>query len=104
MRDESLRARLRTSVSCPALPPLRDFGMAREQDQFLDVVDRDAAERRWWSALRPEVLAAEAIGLRSALGRVLADDVVAGVDVPPFDRSNVDGFAVRAEDTVGASE
>jgi len=35
---------------------------------------------------------------------VLAEDVVAPVDVPGFDRANVDGFAVRAEDTFGASE
>src|SRR5262249_12908109 len=38
------------------------------------------------------------------LGRVLAADAVAPVDVPSFDRANVDGFAVRAEDTFGASE
>jgi putative molybdopterin biosynthesis protein len=78
--------------------------MAREQEQFLDVVDRDTAERRWWSALRPEVLAAEVIPLGSALGRVLAGDVIASIDVPPFDRSNVDGFAVQAQDTFGAAE
>src|SRR5439155_1571771 len=80
------------------------FSMAREQEQFLDVVDRDTAERRWWSALRPEILASEEVRLACALGRVLASDVIAGVDVPPFDRSNVDGFAVRAQDTVGAAE
>ena len=39
-----------------------------------------------------------------ALGRVLAADVISGVDVPAFDRSNVDGYAVVAEDTFGASE
>jgi putative molybdopterin biosynthesis protein len=78
--------------------------LAREQEQFLDVVDRDTAEGRWWKALRPEVLTLEEIGLSSALGRVLANDIVAGVDVPPFDRSNVDGFAVVAQDTFGASE
>jgi putative molybdopterin biosynthesis protein len=78
--------------------------MPREQEQFLDVVDRDTAERRWWDALRPGVLGAEAVPLGEALGRVLAEDVTAGVDVPAFDRSNVDGFAVRAEETYGASE
>ena len=36
--------------------------------------------------------------------RVLAHDVTAPVDAPPFDRSNVDGFAVRAADTSGASD
>src|ERR1035438_10363389 len=39
-----------------------------------------------------------------ALGRGLAAHVVSPVDVPSFDRSNVDGFAVVAEDTFGASE
>lgn len=78
--------------------------MAREQDQFLEVVDRDTAERRWWDRLRPGVLPAERVPLDQALGRVLAADVVAAVDVPAFDRSNVDGFAVRAEETFGASE
>ena len=40
----------------------------------------------------------------AAVAGKLAEDVVAPVDVPSFDRSNVDGFAVRAEDTFGASE
>src|SRR5258708_5876554 len=78
--------------------------MAREQEQFLDVVDRDTAERRWWDWLRPRVLEAEHVPLAEALGRVLAEDVVAEIDVPAFDRSNVDGFAVRAEATYGAAE
>jgi putative molybdopterin biosynthesis protein len=37
-------------------------------------------------------------------GRVLAEDVVSTVDVPGFDRSLMDGYAVRAEDTYGADE
>jgi putative molybdopterin biosynthesis protein len=78
--------------------------MAREQEQFLDVVDRDTAERRWWQWLRPGVLDAEEVPLAEALGRVLAADVTAGVDVPGFDRANVDGFAVVAAETYGASE
>ena len=41
---------------------------------------------------------------RDALDRVLARDVVADIDVPGFDRSNVDGFAVQAQDTFGAME
>lgn len=78
--------------------------MTREQEQFLEVVDRDTAEKRWWAWLRPQALDAEDVPLASALGRVLARDVVADVDVPPFDRSNVDGFAVQAQDTFGAAE
>jgi putative molybdopterin biosynthesis protein len=76
----------------------------QRQEQFLDVIDRDEAERRFRAALDLRPLPAEPVALDGALGRVLAGDVVAPHDVPAFDRSNVDGFAVRAEDTFGASE
>jgi molybdenum cofactor synthesis domain-containing protein len=45
----------------------------------------------------------ETVSLRDARGRVLAQDVVAPGDVPPFARAALDGDAVRAADTVGAS-
>jgi putative molybdopterin biosynthesis protein len=75
-----------------------------EQQQFLNVIDRDEAERRFRAALDLRPLAAEMIPLAAALGRVLAEDVRSAVDVPSFDRSNVDGYALRAEATFGASE
>jgi molybdopterin molybdotransferase len=43
-------------------------------------------------------IAAEWIALTEAHGRVLAEDVIADSDLPPFDRSQMDGYAVRAED------
>ena len=46
----------------------------------------------------------EAVSLLRAAGRVLAEDVFAACDVPPFDRSPFDGYAFRAEDTAGASK
>src|SRR5580658_1911532 len=46
----------------------------------------------------------ETVPLRQALGRVLADDVVAPVNVPPFDNSAVDGYAVRGDDLDAAAE
>lgn len=46
----------------------------------------------------------EEVELQGALGRRLARDVVAAEDVPGFDRSTMDGFAVRAGDTFGASD
>ena len=46
----------------------------------------------------------ETVSLREAGGRVLADDIVAPVNVPPFDNSAVDGYAVRAEDLDAAGE
>jgi putative molybdopterin biosynthesis protein len=78
--------------------------MAREQEQFLNVLDRDTAERLWRNAIRPTRLGAELVPLSAALGRVLAEDVISEVDVPSFDRSNVDGYALRAEDTFRAAE
>jgi len=46
----------------------------------------------------------EEVPLSAALSRVLAEDLAADEDVPPFDRSTMDGFAVRAVDTFGATE
>jgi putative molybdopterin biosynthesis protein len=74
------------------------------QAQFLEVIDRDEAERRFRTALRLQPLATELVPLANAWQRVLAEDIVAPVDVPSFDRSNVDGFAIRSADTFGASE
>jgi len=75
-----------------------------KQSQFLEVLDRDEAEARWREKIDAAPLGAERVPLAQALGRVLAEDVRSPVDVPGFDRSNMDGFAVRAEDTFGASE
>ena len=49
-------------------------------------------------------LPSEEVKLEDSLNRVLAMDVIAPIDIPPFDRAAVDGYAVRARDTVGASE
>jgi molybdenum cofactor synthesis domain-containing protein len=45
------------------------------------------------------VKATEKIPIQESVGRVLATDVVAGFDVPPFDRASMDGYAVKAADT-----
>jgi molybdopterin molybdotransferase len=47
---------------------------------------------------KTEALPAERLELARALGRVLAEDVVADSDLPPFDRAQMDGYAVRSED------
>src|SRR3984885_34594 len=93
-----------TAKASPRVPRCKCGSMAREQSQFLQVLDRDEAERRFRAALDCTPRGNEVIPLDAALGRVLATDVVSPVDVPSFDRSNVDGFAVVAEDTFGASE
>ena len=45
-----------------------------------------------------------AVPVQDALNRVLAEDLIAEEDLPRFDRSAVDGYAVKAEDTFGASQ
>jgi molybdopterin molybdotransferase len=53
-------------------------------------------------AARP--LAAEEVAIPAALGRALAESIVAPADVPSFTNSSMDGYAVRSEDIVGAGE
>lgn len=69
---------------------------------FLDVVPVNRAVEVVRSAARPA--GTEEVRLEDALHRVLADDMRAGHDLPGFDRSVVDGYAVKAADTTGASE
>jgi len=49
------------------------------------------------------VVGSETVGLPAAHGRVLAEPIAAGRDLPPWDNSSMDGYAVRAGDTAGAS-
>ncbi len=74
------------------------------QTQFLDVISRDEATARFRRHLNLAPLGSEIVAIESALGRVLARDIVATVDVPSFDRSNVDGFAIVAADSFTAME
>lgn len=75
-----------------------------DQEQFLTILSREVALERFEAALFPRDIAADDLAVADAVGLVLARDVVAAVDVPPFDRSNVDGFAVRSADLVAAGE
>jgi putative molybdopterin biosynthesis protein len=75
-----------------------------DQDQFLTILSREEALARFEAALFPRALAGDPRRLADALGCTLALDVVAPIDVPPFDRSNVDGFAVRSADLASATE
>ncbi|MCG6954559.1 MAG: molybdopterin biosynthesis protein [Gemmatimonadetes bacterium] len=78
--------------------------MARKGIHFLKTVSAPEAERIWHAALKLEPLGGEDVSLSEAQGRILDDDVVVPVDVPPFDRALVDGYAVQAADTFGAEE
>jgi putative molybdopterin biosynthesis protein len=77
---------------------------ASDQEQFLTILSREDAMARFEAALFPRAIATEDRPLAQALGLPLARDIVAEIDVPPFDRSNVDGFAVRSADLAAASE
>lgn len=63
----------------------------------------DEALKKFLSQVDVVALSAECIPTVGALSKVLAEDVTAEVDVPFFDRSAVDGYALRSEDTFGAS-
>lgn len=52
----------------------------------------------------PVVIGAETVGIEDIQGRVLAKDIVSDYAIPPFTRSLVDGYAVKAKDTQGAKE
>ena len=70
---------------------------------FTHTIPFAEALSRTLGAVRP-VDRAEDVSLQDASGRVLAEDVVADTDVPPFDRAAMDGYAVRAGDTAGATQ
>ncbi|HEX9916044.1 MAG TPA: gephyrin-like molybdotransferase Glp [Candidatus Bathyarchaeia archaeon] len=73
---------------------MKPFGELTTRENALRIID---------SNIRP-IERTEKVPLEEAAGRVLASDIVAGFDVPPFDRASMDGYAVRAADTAGATE
>lgn len=72
---------------------MRGFRSRKPVDEVLAWIDAEVAS-----------LGQETVALVDAHGRVLAAPVVSSIDVPAFDRSAMDGFAVRAEETVGAGD
>src|SRR5438046_1159760 len=77
---------------------------AARQEQFLEVVSPEEAQKRFAAHLDLSPFPSETVALDAALGRTLAHDIAAPLDVPPFDRSGVDGFALRAQDIATASD
>ena len=75
-----------------------------DQDQFLTILSREEAVARFEAALFPRELSIAQSKLAEGLGCTLARDILSPIDVPPFDRSNVDGFAVRSADLASAAE
>lgn len=81
----------------------RRLAAAARQEQFLTVMSREEALAAFRTGVAHAALPPETVPLADTLGRVLARDVASPIDVPPFDRALVDGFALRATDTEGAN-
>lgn len=81
-------------------PPADDSGRV----VFRELTPVEEARATWYRAFTPRPVGTEDVPLDQALGRIAAADVASNVDVPPFDRSVMDGFAVLASDTFGAQE
>ena len=75
----------------PTDPRMRGFRSRWTVEDLIEAIDARVAP-----------VGVEAVALADAAGRVLAGDVVAGVDVPPFDRAAMDGYALRGEETFGS--
>ena len=71
---------------------------------FRKLMTFDEAKQTINQQLKPEPLGTEELALLEAHNRVLEEDIVSVLDIPPFNRSTVDGYAVKAEDTFGAEE
>ena len=71
---------------------------------FRKLVTFEEAKRVIDENFKPVFVGDETVALLEACNRVLKEDIVSALDVPSFDRSTVDGYAVKAEDTFGAGE
>ena len=71
---------------------------------FRKLMTFDEAQRAIRDQFKPVFLGEEEAVLLEAYNRVLSENVVSTLDIPPFNRSTVDGYAVKAADTIGADE
>jgi putative molybdopterin biosynthesis protein len=73
-------------------------------EMFRKLLTLDEAQQVIHRHFKPTPLGVEEVTLLEACNRVLAEDITATLDIPPFNRSTVDGYAVKAQDTFGAHE
>jgi molybdenum cofactor synthesis domain-containing protein len=73
---------------------MRPFGALISYQEAKDVIDRHTSA----------ITRTEGVAIDDAVNRVLAEDVVAKMNVPPFTRSAMDGYAVKAKDTFDAGQ
>lgn len=71
---------------------------------FRKLLTFDEAQKVIASNFKPSDIGEEEAVLLEAYSRVLSENIVSTLDIPPFSRSTVDGYAVKAEDTFGADE
>ncbi|MEM2387184.1 MAG: molybdopterin-binding protein [Candidatus Bathyarchaeia archaeon] len=71
---------------------------------FRSLLTLEEAKKAIEEYFEAKPLGIEGVPLLEACNRVLAEDVIAPLDIPPFNRSTVDGYAVKAEDTFSADE
>jgi len=76
--------------------------MTTKMRPFGETISLDEARAIITRSLRP-IERIERVPLEGAHGRVLAEEIVAPADVPPFSRAAMDGYALRAADTTGAA-
>ena len=72
--------------------------------EFLTLLPPDEARDLLISYLPSPKIDSESMDVSSSLGRILAEDIIAPHPLPDFQRTTVDGYAVRARDTFGASD
>jgi molybdenum cofactor synthesis domain-containing protein len=82
---------------------MRRANLLSEMVPFKLLISREEAIERIMSFVKP-VERTEAVPIEESTGRVLAEDIIAKEDVPPFSRAAMDGYAVKAKDTYGASQ
>jgi molybdopterin molybdotransferase len=71
---------------------------------FAKLTNADEALSIFLKTLKPKKPETARVSIEEALGRVTAKDVIVPIDLPPFDRSAVDGYAVKARDIFEASQ
>lgn len=71
---------------------------------FFDVVSTEEARKRTIETFEEYKFGAEKIAILESNNRILAEDIYSSINVPEFNRSTVDGFAIKSKDSHGASE
>ncbi len=71
---------------------------------FFNVVSVEEARNKVMEAFEDYMFEKEEVPLLEATHRVLGEDIVSHMDVPEFNRSTVDGFAIKSKESHGASE